>query len=56
MENPIVAIKANVAFLSWAAVYSLEFSWQSAYCRRNSQHINLSSHNVQQSLSDDDED
>lgn len=55
MENPIVAIKANVAFLRWAAVYSLEFSWQSAYCRRNSQHINLNSHNVQQCFNDDED-
>lgn len=55
MENPIVAIKANVAFLHWAAVYSLEFSWQSAYCSRNSQHINLSSHNVQQGFNDDED-
>ncbi len=30
-------------------------SWQSAYCCRNSQHINLSSHNVQQSLNDDED-
>lgn len=53
MENPIVAIKANVAFLRRDAAYSLELSWQLGYCRRNSQHINLRSHNVQQGLNDD---
>lgn len=41
MENPTVAVKANVAFLRRDAAYSLELSWQLGYCRRNSQRINL---------------